>query len=280
MRGSVALFCEGEQDESNDSKFYRQLFDNAAFVEELAVQSLGGKEGISAAAEGYLRGKKAYIPTIMLVISDRDFDVAPVFNQTRLQPQIEVKNSKFKVRTGRSCLESYFLEPERVYAYVAITGNLFSREGVETAFENVATEIAAYQSTRWALAEQLRQWFPGENKFRSSWLECDGNLPPHLSIDYCKEQAINYREKLAAQFHALVDIGEVSNKYFAMFSSDEFMREKKYRVWYHGKDLQTALSRKLVGFSFRNFYSWCIDKSVLTDFEDLKHIEEVIVSAN
>jgi hypothetical protein len=280
LRGKVALFCEGKQDDSNDARFYQKIFETAAFADEVLVQSLGGKEGLHAAAQGFLLGRKSYTPTIILTISDRDFDVDPIIESSHLRPSMEITTKMFKVRTGRSCLESYFLEPELVYTFESSTQNRFTREQIENAFNDSLAGLAGYQASRWALSKQLRQWFPGNVRFRTSWLNKDGDLPSDSSLAYCKNKSIEYRNCLATHFGQMVDICELSNEYFAQFSSAEFASQNGYKIWYHGKDLQAALSAKLLNFSFQYFYDWCIDKCQLANFEDFRDVEGKIIETN
>ncbi|MBL7133705.1 MAG: hypothetical protein ISS78_06370 [Phycisphaerae bacterium] len=236
----------------------------------MSIEPVGGKHGLRAFIEGRLSSHGANAPQYV-AFRDRDFDVEPP-DEVKLIPLA----GKPIFLTHRACIESYLLDVGLMRTYwTANAGSPGWRHGqppktdeIDGLLTTAAKEISPYQAVRWALASIK----PGPRwpEVRTTWTDGSGDLPTSLDYESCLGEA----EGLVGSSRANTDgvtvelLKERATAYKVRFEIDAFWGERRYLVWFHGKDLLRSMQRKLP-ISLKHFCEWATGNVDWKDHEDL-----------
>lgn len=237
------VFCEGIKD-GLDTVFLHQIIPPG----QAQIKPVGGKEAMRAFIEGHIAGYTS--PPKYLGFRDRDFDVEPPDT-----PQlIALHGPKPIWMTYRACLESYFIDADLLHQYWSgsATGPAWKygpsplKATFETIIEQSARQLAEYQAVRWALSKLK----PGHRwpTIRATWMRRgSGHLPKSLAFDDCLAEASDLVDNFKKEV-APVDktrLKEEADHFRQRFAEDYFYTQRKFLVWFHGKDLLSQLFRGL-----------------------------------
>ncbi len=246
------VFCEGKE-ASLDYKVLQLIWQRLTGDRPTIVPS-GGKFAFANFAEGFFAASKIDNPRY-IVLRDRDFD-APPSPDVRL---ISGANQRIWM-THRACIENYLLEPELIHAYWQAKyaekqenpklskwghGDSPGIEAISQWIESSARSLQYYQAVRWALGDLLRMT-GARSQLRTTWTD-DGKLPDSVQLEACKTAAI---QQVIEPFRRDVEAITVSNfeaslgKYLDLFTRSEFWTNKKYMIWFDGKDMAKEMQRQ------------------------------------
>jgi len=265
------LFCEGKPDSLD------YIFLNHLAVRMVQICPGGGKYGLNAFVEGHLSSYED--EPRYLVVRDRDFDAEPPASVQL----IEHKGEKPIWLTYRACIENYLLNAELLYQYwvVSSVGPKW-RHGpppdackINEKIDSVAKNIAAYQATRWALAKLK----PGQRwpEMHTTWRDGSGDLPSSLDRISCQYAGRELVRRFATETAMVTEskFDEQEEYFHTLFHSVDFWEQRQYLVWFHGKDLFTAL-RRCLDFSRQEIKDYCVwatqhlDTSEYADLDALR----------
>jgi len=247
------LFCEGKPD-SLDYIFLSYLA-----VGTVQICPGGGKYGLNAFVEGRLSSYGVNTPQY-LVVRDRDFDAEPPASVQL----IEYKGEKPIWLTYRACIENYLLDAELLHQYWTTSsvgpewrhGSPPDVLKLDEKMDSVARDITAYQATRWALAKLKpgRRW----PEIYTTWRKGSGYLPPSLDRVSCQSAGRKLVRCFAAETAMVTEskFDEQEEYFHTLFHSADFWEQNQYFVWFHGKDLFTAL-RRCLDFSRQEIKDYC-----------------------
>ncbi len=268
------LFCEGKPD-SLDYAILARLVGNPNIV-----IPAGGKYGLGAFIQGRLSSYVSQKPSY-LAFRDRDFDAVPP-SEIKLIMPFPTKPVLF---SHRACIENYLLDATLIYDYwneMALGpkwkhGESPSIQNIETWIKQSAENINDYQTVRWALATLK----PGKRwpQVETTWTKGSGHLPPSLKMDDCQKEANKLIENFTDSMKGVNfdDFEKHLNAYQENFQETEFWAQKKYLVWFHGKDLKKAMQKeKPNSISLDKFCAWATAHLELSQHPDLLELKERI----
>lgn len=266
------LFCEGKPN-SLDYLLLQRLATGP-----VQICPVGGKYALNAFMEGRLSSFGDH-PPAFLGVRDRDFDVEP----PEAPSLIELSGEKPLWMTHRACIESYFLDPELLHQYWSFcaTGPQWkygpppSIQELGTQIEAAARAIANYQAVRWALA-QLK---PGRRwpEVQTTWRKGSGDLPLDLDRPACQQAGRELVRGFTAATALVTEerFDEQEEHFHTLFHEPDFFQQQRYLVWFHGKDLLTALRRQL-NFSqpeMADYCTWAAQNLNLATHPDLQELQ-------
>ncbi len=282
---SKTIFCEGKTDIPLLNKIVDGISDAPPII------SVGGKFNFSLFAMGYFSAKKKEedqgVNARYIIFRDRDFDIKPTDTVELFRPD----ERKPIFLTHRTCIENYLLEPDLIdnwwrYRYEEKIENPSSSwshkesPGVEKISEWLKTSaetLKDYQAVRWALGDLSKG--AERKQLKTTWTDGSGHLPDSLSINDCKTYALN----LINDFRQVVDAVTPENfetsiaEYQQMFDQSEFWQQKKYLIWFNGKDIQKAMQKQNAQYpSLKNFYERAIDLLDINQHPDLMQLRQEI----
>ncbi len=268
----IHLIVEGD----TDVAFYSRIVDDMHLT--CTVYPGPGKNGILAFAKGYIGQKQQNY----FCIRDRDFDYQPGPTIIR-----DAKNENL-LCTGLACLENYLIDPDALYAFMAIYRNgiilkkpdhvytdsptEYSPKKLAQLFVKSAVDLIPYQAARWTLGE-IRKQVPS---LRTNPFDTDDQLPNDRDERSCLMLAQDLVQRTQAKAHNLckIETKVIFDKYLANFSSTSFIESGEYLKWFHGKHLLTALKSHL---TFKNptgfvssYISWAAAHAETPSYESLK----------
>lgn len=260
------VFCEG-QTGSLDYRLLDILLDG--IPEPPTIVPCGSKFGFPNFASGYFSGN-TNVPWI--AFRDRDFDKEPPTEPALLQ-----LNSRKVFLSHRTTIENYLLDavlihrywtekflqstkiPSSRWAWGDSPGEAAIREEIETA----AREISDYQAVRWALGH-LTNVGGARKQLATTWTKNSGNLPQSLKLEACRKEAV----ELIRRFREAVDqvsediFDQRLTEYLIRFRQESFWSEKKYLIWFQGKDIQKAINQRNNHFlQWEAFFDWALSPS-------------------
>jgi hypothetical protein len=266
------LFCEGRPGSLDDL-----LLGHILPVGRVLVKPLGGKQGMRAYVEGYLAGHPDTSRPSYLCFRDRDFDVEPPD-----EPQlIRLPGKKPVWLSHRTTVENYVIDADLLRQYWVERENAPrwrhgpapSIDEIEGHIQESAHELAEYQAVRWALArlEPGDRW-PG---IGTTWVEGSGVIPASLDYATCVARAC----QLVAGFQNRVSgidpqtLERHAEGYRQRFSERRFHEERKYLVWFHGKDHLARLCRRLrANFPRWHYACWAAEHVDVGKHPDLREL--------
>lgn len=248
---------------------------------QVSIRPVGGKHGMRAFIEGYLDNYRERQPPY-LAFRDRDFDVEPPasVHLIRLQEQKPIWLSH------RAAIENYFIDADLISQYWTEQekssswsyGPAPSTSTIEHHIVESARELVGYQAVRWALARLKPA--PRWPEIRTTWTKHgSGNLPSSLAYDHCFDQAckliIAFREQI--QGIRLDCFQEYAQEYRDRFGKTSFLENRRFLIWFHGKDHIVRLCHRLApNFPRRHYTSWAAEHIDIGAHSDL---QELVVRA-
>lgn len=272
----INLFCEGASG-SYDKAILEKIADGISNEVLVLIVPTGGKRSIGGFIQGYNKSGLG-TQSEFLAFRDRDFDYA-VPDSCKLIST----DKKYMFAGYRSTIENYLLAPERVWNYLEgkrlYHGSFQKLDDVTELFSSAAKKICHYSTVRHALGATRRPI-----SLNSTWMDKSGTLPSDLSEDYCIEEA----GRLISSFRS--DSMAVSEhefkKHYDIFKNkfdENFISRSEYLIYFHGKDLQSAIQLVLneMGlneFPFKSYYKAVLGEFNYLDFPDLIELSEKIRS--
>ncbi len=257
------LFCEGEQG-SPDVLLLRAVVNGLG----VQVQPCGSKDGLPAFARGFVRRGAT---DDYLVFRDRDFDAEPTPRRQLLRDPLQ----RARVWLGhRAAVENYLLSPTLLHAWLARPD--FSEADVAGLLNESARDLLAHQAARWSLAVMRPAGLSLPRLHAISGT--DGELPADLSADACRAAAAARLQPVATGLRELGmnAFDEQCQRWTARFSSDSFWSGAEWLVWFHGKDLRTAVARRLSNVHWSHYLAYAATHLDWRQHPDLVQLHDLI----
>jgi hypothetical protein len=279
MSTSVMLFCEGDNS-SPDRKVLEKLFPNPPII-----VPLGGKFGSPAYIEGYLKAGRVIQPKYAFLLKDRDFDY-PIPETAQL---IDAKpkngsNGRFFYATYRSAIENYLIDSQLVCNFLVQKGLAITQEEIHSVFKEAALAIKEYSAVRHALGK-LRKPL----NLKTTWVkEGSGHLPTLetlMSLELLKKEAhvlISEFEDSANSI-SIEDFDKILKDFKDRFDAESFWQNNEYMIWFHGKDLQKAIShqfeiQKIKIGSWDSYFTYAMENiDFVNKFPELKEFQQIVI---
>ncbi len=285
--GKKVVFCEGKLS-SLDYSLLNRLVDG--FPDAPSIVPAGSKFTFSVFARGYFFPEEVRHKRF-IVFRDRDFDALPDGGIRLLEPETEL-GKKNVFLTHRACIENYLIDANWIHEYWSDRyaekqenpqskwghGNSPGIEELQSWIEKGAERIKAYQAVRWALSDIQRIGHP-RAILKTTWTGGSGRLPPSLDLDDCQGQALVLIENFRTNTDMVTKDAflESFDKYWIRFSEQTFWEDKKYMIWFHGKDIQKSMQQLRPGFiSLSHYFLPGISKIDLKRHPDLLELENII----
>ena len=262
------IFCEGDSKSIDRLLLEKILKELPTYPSIPSIIASGGKGNLPNFISGYIESVKArkIEKSNIIGFRDRDFD-APVPDTEAL---ILSRTAQIFM-TYRACIENYLIDEQILFDYLI---SKHSFEGsIETVFEmfrHAATDIKHYTAARLAIAE-LRK----PVRIGTSWMEADGKLPQSMTEQVCYTEAVEYLRSSLEPIGELLQpdkFGELYQKYVNLFD-DVFFTDRKHMIWFHGKDLMSALLKvphmAKINFSRSDYYKYAMEQFNFRNFPDL-----------
>jgi hypothetical protein len=288
VSGGRTIFCEGRQS-SLDYKLLSKLVEDIS-GDKCTIIPAGSKFTFSIFAQGYffpdeLKNQR------FIVFRDRDFDAKPASNIQLITLGHKSGNQSFTL-TYRSCIENYLLDASLIDQYwqekhQEKTDNPASKWGhgdspgisvIKDWLKSSAEEIRFYQAVRWALGDLLIEGM-ARDQLKTTWTSGSGTLPDGLDLQSCQDRAL----ELVYQFKQVIESITAEKftvnleKYHQQFSQEGFWLENDYLIWFHGKDIQKAMQKKMPSYiSLTSFFNWAVDHLDIAQHPDLMELKTKI----
>ncbi len=273
------IFCEGQPGSFDDLLL-------ANLVEGGQVIPVGGKYGMPAFVEGYLGSYPPEMQPNYLAFRDRDFDIEP----PESPKLIGLPGKKPIYLSHRAAIENYFIDSNLLRQYWTehentpgwAHGPAPPIDKIETHIRESARELIDYQAVRWGLAKLK----PGPRwpEIRTSWTKHgSGDIPPSLDYNDCLAQAYrlvtSFQDQIKNVHSELLQ--EYAEIYSERFNDHRFLEERRYLVWFHGKDHLVKLCRRLApNFPRRHYANWAAEHVNVDKHPDLKQLADLAKGAN
>ncbi len=260
MSKIIKIYCEGKAG-GPDYDIISKVIDGLSGI---TIRPIGGKYGTKSAIQVHESGTSK--SDFKLFFRDRDFD-RPVPTTEKL-----TNDGTYVYFSYRTTIENYLIDYELLKKYYQLKE--WNVELLEDNFYEAAKDIRYFQALRYTLGKLRVKTDFGTNIVKNS-----GILPDDLSQEYCREKGY---EKIDESISKTVAWGrENYDKEFdesVQLFSDEFIESAKFLIYFQGKDFMKSLSRKLSGFSPKDYYNFVKSKFDYTQFEDLLQLRELIES--
>jgi hypothetical protein len=258
---SKLLFHEGEY----DGIVLNKVIDG---LKGVTLIRAAGKYGLGAFMQGFetSANRGVVAPDRLMAFRDRDFDFPVPDNESLIVP-----NQANQCVSYRTTIENYLLAPETLAAFnqekkLGISQLVDSAEA-KALLDEVANDITGYSGVRHALGATRKP-----TRLETTWTGGSGNLPADLTHDHCKEKATKmietFQEEVqtvsALTFDVHLDV------FLQQFSEEAFIQQRKYLIYFHGKDLMKRLSQQLGNaFPVKLYYRYALDHFDYKQFPDL-----------
>lgn len=285
VSSGITIFCEGKKT-SLDTALLNRVVEN---INRCTIVPVGSKFSFSTFVEGYFSTNQTANQRY-LIFRDRDFDIKPTSNIKLLQ----LKNAnKFTFLSHRTCIENYLLDAELIHdywteKYQEKQENPSSTWGhkdsigvseITTWIETSARNLRYYQAVRWALGDLLRIR-EVRKQLKTTWTGGSGKLPESLELENCKNQAVELIHQFRQAVESITEtqFQESFDIYLQQFEQDDFWKQKKYLIWFHGKDIQKEMQRQQNQyFSLSSsFFEWAISRLDINQYPDLVELRNKI----
>jgi hypothetical protein len=271
-RPYILLFCEGDGN-SPDIKIMSQIKDSVASDVDVQIIPTGGKGQIGRFVDGYGRsGLNTHSGHI--IFRDRDFD----FEIPEKCQLIQTNNSKC-FASYRTSVENYLLTPDNVCRFMNLNEIDLKGHKVHDLFIGAAKKIQYYSILRYTLVHHRQMAFS-----TASLIQDNRDLPKDLGEDSCKDSATKLIESFTsgALDVNLTNFEAYYNKTKERLN-EEFFVNQEYMVWFHGKNIETALNIvfKEHGISPLNsakFYETALQEFNFSIFPDLVELKDKILA--
>jgi hypothetical protein len=280
VRGGKAVFCEGKQS-SLDYRLLHEIIRLAG--EHVSIVPAGSKFTFSIFVDGYFSSNTAQK---YMIFRDRDFDIQPTESVQLLQL------GKMSL-THSACVENYLLDAVLIDSYWKDNYKKKQEErrsskwghgdspGIQTIsdwIEKSAESLKDYQAVRWALGD-LSQISGARSQIKTTWTGGSGNLPASLDLQSCKTNALTLVNDFRSDLQTITQekFEESLDKYKARFDQPEFWANKKYLIWFHGKDIQKEMQRQKQNYiSLEDFFDWAIPELEIDRYPDFIALQKKI----
>lgn len=278
------VFCEGVLDEI---LLQRVIVGSST----ITVKPIGSKDGFTHRIEGYLSGtgKTDTSQTTYIALRDRDFDHHDIPSKCQLIERDKKGKpvNQWVFLTYRACIESYLIDAELIHRY---WDHLHSGpknplpeplrpEAIENKIVEAAQSIADYQAVRWGVSSFIPQQPPYSPRLRVSEKK-DGDLPAQLSFDACLKEAERVFQQAyldhptsCLQWDMIVPhILEYRDR----FNQENFYKNQEHLIWFHGKDLMTAVFKILnvPGLGRKSYAEWAVVNVDFERYDDLRELDQ------
>lgn len=272
----TVVFCEGKPN-SLDYLLLNQILP----VGQVRIRPIGGKFSLPAYIQGCLDTYPANGQPKYIAFRDRDFDLEPPDS-----PQLVRHSGKKPIWfSHRAAIENYLIDIDLLHQYWAERENTPnwnygpppSTDEVEKHIRESALELIDYQAVRWGLAKLK----PGPRwpEIHTTWTDGSGDIP--LSLDYqtCLTQARQLVETFQNQIQDIHPdlLQQHAESFRERFRDQNFLKEQKYLIWFHGKDHLVQLCRRLApNFPRRNYAEWAAEHIDISKHPDLQQLVTLV----
>ena len=285
------IFCEGGAN-SLDRKILEKTM--AGLSSFPIIVPSGGKGNMPNFMLGYMQKESSVVERKdenAIGFRDRDFD-APVPGT----PQLVKGNNPKIYLSHRATIENYLLHPKVLFQFVhenKIPINIGSIEDANMIFREEAEKLKYYSAARHSLGAVRQRVNLG-----TTWTAGSGTLPISLERDVCFREAFGLVEEMqnlangmTEDVRGLIDENGEDNiltngrfkrvfDYFCGKFDERFFESKQYMVWFHGKDLQKAISQReafsACQFPFKKYYEFALKNFDYTVFPDLVELHSIL----
>lgn len=265
------LFCEGRPHSLDDLLLSRLIPGS-----QVLVKPVGGKYGMKAFIDGYLGSYPSNEPNY-IGFRDRDFDSEPPPSPEL----VRLHGAKPIWMSYRAAIENYFIDADLIHRYWVEReqtpdwsyGSALPVDKIKEHIQDTARTLVDYQAVRWGLAKLK----PGVRwpDINTRWTDGSGKLPSSLSYDDCLAEALELVEAFRRQVQPIepAQFQEYAETYRQQFGQDDFFVERRYLVWFHGKDYLTLLCQRLAPNFPRNHYErWAAENVDPKKYPDLQQL--------
>jgi hypothetical protein len=269
----LIIFCEGKP-----SSLDYLLLNHILPIGQVRIRPVGGKFGIRAYVQGYLATYQQSTPPPYIVFRDRDFDIEPPDT-----PQlIEQKTGSSVWMSYRASIENYLIDADLLHQYWAerqntpkwAHGSAPAIEVIENHIDESARELIDYQAIRWGLAHlKPDSHWPF---VRTTWTKHgSGDLPSSLDYDNCLTEACQLVQSFQDQIKNVQSdlLKKYVKDYRKRFTNQNFLKNREYLIWFHGKDHLAQLCRHLApNFPRRHYADWAAEHLNINKYPDLQQL--------
>lgn len=283
------VFCEGVANGLDTTLLNYRIIPPG---EQALIKPVGGKHTMRAFIEGYLANFEKDTPNY-LGFRDRDFDIPPPD-----QPQlIRLIGDKEIWTTYRACIESYFVDALLLHEYWSNSSQGPNWkydlppeiEIFEEFITNAASKLAEYQAVRWSLANLKpgRRW----PEIKTTWTKRgSGQLPTYMDYQNCFKEASKLVNIFLEEVSSITiqKLEEEAKKYLEFFYNEDFYTQRKYLIWFQGKDLLAQVSNEIQGYLLKNnlpsnfpiksYTQWAAKNLNIDMYTDLQELVEKITN--
>ncbi len=280
---NIVLFCEGKET-SLDYLVFNKLLTQQSLA-NITLIPLNGVGSSTAFVDGYIRRGGVLKIDRAYFIRDRDFDF-PIPVQPGI---IEVKrngglaNNVSIYSSYRTTLENYLINARILHEFLSDQTPI-SQCDVQKLIENAARSILDYSIVRHALGK-LRKSI----SLNTTWVPQGSGTLPDLttlgSLDACRAKAhelINTYQREVAPLN-IANFDQYLDSFQAQFSPSGFIQNDDYLVYFHGKDLQKAITKQVndinIQLSWPIYYKFAIDRIDFYRFEDYQQLMNILVTS-
>ena len=282
---NVILFCEGGKG-SLDTLVLNKLIEQTGKI--ITLVPVGGKFNSTAFVDGYLRRGSGGVlepNSATYFLRDRDFDFPvgahPQLIEVRRNGGVDHNVSIYA--SYRTTLENYLITNQLLQEYIEGRANR-QQVDIQQLIDEAARSILYYSVVRHALGDTRKPI-----SLATTWMpQGSGTLPEPAvlaSLEECsmkaKEMINTYRDESASVNEAHFE--QSVSSFSAQFSTPQFWQEQEYLVYFHGKDLQKAITRKLnlihTQISWDNYHRFAIDRINFRDFPEYEQFIQLLTAA-
>ncbi len=266
----IVLFCEGKES-SLDYKVFQKLL--VHIKDSVTIIPLGGKFGSSAYIQGWLNRKGVVNPERSFFLRDRDFDFEIPEQESLILASKDTKSTIYSYATFRTTLENYLIDPNLLFEHFGFSKKDLSLVEIDKIINDAAKLITNYSAARHSLGNIRKPL-----DLKTTWIQNGSGTLPDQEIlnspEKCKQMALKLVEEFSSSSKSInLNFYEEKFDFFLeKFSNPDFMKNKEYMIWYHGKDLQKAISilmSPLVNnFHWNSYYDFAIEKIDFRKFLD------------
>lgn len=264
------LFHEGEY----DGIVLNKVIDG---LEGVTLIRAGGKYGLGTFMQGYGTARGVLAADRLMAFRDRDFDYPVPAVESLIVP---VQGSSSIRVSYRTTIENYLISPEMLSAFNEEKGlrisDLNSAAQAHELLDAVAQDLVAYTAVRHALGATRKATSLG-----TTWTSGSGKLPHELTLDFCRREAMVMIEAFQQEAQAVSTSTFEAHltTFYQWFSAEDFIRQRQYHVYCHGKDLMKRLSQILGSrFSGDSYYRHALSHFDYTQFPDLVQLRSWIAT--
>ena len=280
---NVILFCEGEKG-SLDTSVLNKLIEQTGKI--ITLVPVGGKFNSTAFVDGYLRRGSGGVlepNSATYFLRDRDFDfpvgVLPQLIEVRRNGGIDHNVSIYA--SHRTTLENYLINAQLLQEYVEGMVNP-QQVDIQELMDEAARSILHYSIVRHALGYIRRRI-----SLSTTWVPQGSGTLPDSAILASLEMCIMKAKEMISTYHsgsALVSeayLEQSVNSFLTQFATHQFWQEQEYLIYFHGKDLQKAITIQLMNmgiqFSWNKYYRFAIDRIEFSQFPDYNQLMQLLI---